>query len=71
MVNKTYQLETLICPSCVLKIEGAVKRIRGVKKVQVLFNASKVKVEFDGDLTDGNEIRKIIEGLGYEVLGEK
>lgn len=71
MKNKTYQLETLVCPSCVLKIEGAVKKITGVNKVEVLFNASKVKVEFDENLIDGSDIKKTIEKLGYDVLNEK
>ena len=71
MVNKTYQLETLVCPSCAMKIEGAVKKVKGVQEVQVLFNASKVKVSFDESLMEGNEIKKTIEGLGFEVLSEK
>jgi copper chaperone len=71
MKNKTYQLETLTCPGCVLKIEGAVKSIKGVNEVQVLFNASKVKVNFDESLVDDNEIRKTIERVGFDVLGEK
>ncbi len=43
MTTKTYQLETLTCPSCITKIEGAVKKMSGVKMVEILFNASKVK----------------------------
>jgi copper ion binding protein len=70
-MNKTYQLETLTCPSCVLKIEGAVKKIKGVNEVQTLFNASKVKVTFDESIVDSNKIRTTIENLGYDVLGEK
>jgi len=71
MKTKTYQLETLTCPSCAAKIESAVKKIKGVEDVQVLFNASKVKVAFDESVNDGNEIRNTIEGLGFDVLGEK
>jgi copper chaperone len=71
MKNKIYQLETLTCPSCILKIQGTVKKIAGVNKVQVLFNASKVKVEFDESIVRGEYIRKTIETLGYDVLGEK
>ncbi|MBB6217958.1 copper chaperone CopZ [Anaerosolibacter carboniphilus] len=71
MLTKTYQLETLTCPSCTMKIESAVKKIKGVQDVQVLFNASKVKVAFDESANDGSEIRKTIEGLGFDVLGEK
>ena len=71
MMTKTYQLKTLTCPTCVAKIEGAVKRMKGVEEVQVLFNASKVRVSFSEDLDDDAEIRKTIENLGYDVLGEK
>ncbi|MDI9479569.1 MAG: cation transporter [Bacillota bacterium] len=39
MARKTYQLETLTCPTCVRKIETAVKQMDGVKDVEVLFNA--------------------------------
>ncbi len=71
MTNKTYQLETLTCPSCALKIEGTVKKIKGVNAIQVLFNASKVKVNFDESIVLGSEIRTTIEKLGFDVLGEK
>ena len=45
MKKATIQLETLACPSCVQKIENAVKSLSNVEKesVNVLFNASKVK----------------------------
>ncbi|NLK52888.1 MAG: heavy-metal-associated domain-containing protein [Syntrophomonadaceae bacterium] len=71
MTIKTYQLETLTCPTCVRKIETAVKQMDGVKEVEVLFNASKVKVKFDESLDDGKEVKKTIERLGFDVLAEK
>ncbi len=69
--TKTYQLGTLSCPTCAQTIETAVKRVNGVKNVEVLFNASKVKVNFDEQLGDGQEVKKTIEKLGFDVLGEK
>ncbi|MDN6409225.1 MAG: heavy-metal-associated domain-containing protein [Tetragenococcus halophilus] len=60
------QLGTLTCPSCMQKIEQAVKKENGVEKVIVLFNASKVKVEHD-DQTSKSEIKNSIEKLGYKV----
>lgn len=71
MTNKVYQLETLTCPSCALKIEGAVKKLAGVSKVQTLFNASKVKVDYDENLIGEDSIRKAIESLGFDVLDKK
>lgn len=70
-MNKTFQLETLTCPSCVINIEGTVNKIAGVNKAQVFFNASKLKVEFDESIVKGNDIKKTVEKLGYDVLGEK
>ncbi|MFA9398630.1 MAG: heavy-metal-associated domain-containing protein [Clostridiaceae bacterium] len=70
-MNKTYQLETLTCPSCVLKIEGAVKKIKGVNDVKILFNASKVKVDYDEKIVEANEIKITIKKLGFSILGEK
>ncbi len=70
MKKATIQLETLACPSCALKIEGAAKALDGVVKdsVKVLFNASKVKLEFYESKVSLEDIVKAIEALGYEVV---
>ena len=49
MRRATIQLESLVCPSCIQKIEGAVKSLDGVdnESVNVSFNSSKVKLNFD------------------------
>ncbi len=71
MTTKTFQLETLTCPSCVAKIEGMLKRTKGVTESEVLFNASRIKVSFDDAVVDSETIKNSIEKLGYEVLGVK
>lgn len=70
MQKATIQLETLTCPSCLQKIDKAVKALEGVDKesVEVLFNSSKVKVNYDEEKTSIEEIEKAITALGYEVL---
>lgn len=69
MYNAAIQLETLTCPSCAQKIEKAVKALDGVEKesVKVLFNSSKVKLDFDAEKISIEEIEKAITALGYEV----
>lgn len=69
MKKATIQLETLTCPSCALKIEGATKALDGVEKesVKVLFNSSKVKLDFDEEKLSLEDIEKVITALGYEV----
>lgn len=73
MNSATIQLETLSCPSCLQKIESAVKGLNGVDKdsVKVMFNASKVKVQFDEDQVSLETINQAIEDVGYEVLKSK
>lgn len=73
MQKATLQLEALSCPSCMQKIEGAVKTVSGVDKdsIKVLFNSSKVKVNFDAAVTSIEAIQKAIENVGYPVLKTK
>lgn len=73
MQKATIQLETLSCPSCLQKIDNAVKGLDGVEKdsVKVMFNASKVKVNFDESVTSIENIENAIENLGYPVTKSK
>lgn len=70
MKTATIQLETLTCPSCALKIEKATKALNGVDtgSVKVLFNSSKVKLNFDDTKLSIEAIEKAITTLGYEVI---
>ncbi|CZQ98170.1 copper ion binding protein [Trichococcus flocculiformis] len=71
MSQAVIQLGPVTCPSCIKKIEAAVSKIEGVETVKVLFNSSKVKAEFDGNKTSGNDISETIQKLGYEVQSVK
>ncbi|HZW68013.1 MAG TPA: heavy-metal-associated domain-containing protein [Pseudogracilibacillus sp.] len=70
MQKAVIHLETLACPSCLQKIEAAVKGLKGVEKesVEVLFNSSRVRTNFDGDAITIQEIEAAIEKLGYPVI---
>ena len=63
MKKAVIQLETLACPSCMQKIENAVKGLTGVDQssVKVLFNASKVRLDFNSALIELADIEKAIE----------
>ena len=71
MTTKTYQLETVSCPSCIAKIEGMLKKTPGIHESEVLFNTSRVKAAFDENVIDSKTIKDKIGKLGYKVLGEK
>lgn len=67
MKKAVMQLETLTCPSCMKKIEGALDKVEGVENVKVLFNASKAKVDFDEAKVSADELKEIVEKTGYQV----
>lgn len=71
MTNKMYQLETLACPGCAMKIEKVIKKTEGVTAGEVLFNSSKVKVTFDENKVTSEQLKEKISKLGYSVLGER
>ncbi len=73
MKSATIQLETLACPSCMQKIERAIKSLDGVNadSVKVSFNTSKAKVDFDEEKVTIEKIENTIRILGYEVIKSK
>lgn len=73
MKKAVVQLDTLTCPSCVQKIDNAVKGLDGVEKdsVNVLFNSSKVKLNFDEEKISTDDIENAITKLGYEVKSSR
>lgn len=71
MTTKTYQLETVSCPSCIAKIEGMLGKTNGIEFSEVKFNSSRVRVSFNEDQLSSEEIKNRIDKLGYQVLSEK
>lgn len=73
MKSATINLETLTCPSCTLKIEGAMKSLDGIAQdtVNVSFNSSRLRFDFDEDKISIEEVEKAITRVGYEVKKSK
>lgn len=70
MQKVVLQLDELTCPSCLTKIEGALKATEGVESVKVLFNAGKVKMDVKEGV-DAEDLAKVVDKLGYKVLKVK
>jgi len=73
MKKATIQLEALACPSCVQKIENATKALNGIEKtsVEILFNSSRAKFDFDDEIISIKDVENAITALGYEVIKSK
>ncbi len=73
MKAATLQLDTLTCPSCSQKIEGALKSFEGVdqESTKISFSTSKVKFDFDEERVSIDQIENAINRLGFDVLQTK
>ncbi len=71
MKTVRFQLEELTCPSCINKIEGVLSREKGVENAKVLFNSSKVKVNYNEEEITASQLAALIQKTGYPVLSSK
>jgi len=58
------QLESLSCPSCIKKIETPLMKTAGVDSVEIFFNSSRVKAQFDEASIEAIQLSKMITQLG-------
>lgn len=59
--------QELTCPSCVAKIEKALKAIDGVEQATVHFNTGRIEVEYDADVVKGDALVAAVRSVGYEA----
>ncbi len=55
------------CINCARAIEISLKKLRGIQDVQVSFELGRVVVEYQEDFLDVEQIKRVIESLGYKV----
>ena len=65
-LKKTIYIEGMSCSHCQRKVEEALKKQREVKEVKVDLANKKAELILNRDLRD-DDIKEIIEDLGYEV----
>jgi Cd2+/Zn2+-exporting ATPase len=68
-MEKQYRLEGLDCANCAMKIENAVKKIKGVEQAQVDFMSTKLTVEVNEQQSEAIEVqtKAVINKLEPEV----
>ncbi len=68
-VTKTTLYSTnLSCPSCVVKIEAALKAIPGVEDARVHFTTGRIVVSGDTRI-DREALVRAVRAMGYDVRG--
>lgn len=59
--------DELSCPSCVPKIEKALRDLPGVETAAVRFNTGKIEVDHDPSRTNVDTLVRAVRGVGYEA----
>ncbi len=68
-MRASLKVSGMTCVNCARAIEISLKKLRGVRKVEVSFELGRVMVDFDEDLLSTDQIGRVIESLGYKVEG--
>src|SRR3989339_62618 len=58
-------------PHCAMVVEGAIKKLPGIKNTDVDFSNQRAKVVFDSALSNADEIFKVITDSGYKPIKEE
>lgn len=66
----TLQLDGLHCTSCSLNIDGALEDTSGVINATTTYRTQQTKIEYDPARVSVDQMKKIIEELGYVVKQE-
>ncbi|MCX7878353.1 MAG: heavy metal translocating P-type ATPase [Ignavibacteria bacterium] len=67
MTSIEFDIEGMDCPSCVTRIEKALNKIEGIKKVSVELGSETATVEFENGKCDLNQVKREIEKIGYRA----
>lgn len=68
MIKKTFPVLQMTCASCAISVESMIKAQEGVVNASVNFASASVAVEYDPDLITPDEIRKVVQSIGYDLL---
>ncbi|MGK2848710.1 MAG: heavy metal translocating P-type ATPase [Minisyncoccota bacterium] len=66
--TETYKIKGMHCASCAGIIERTFKKVEGVESVQANYGMENVKVSFDKEKTNPEQLSKKLEPLGYTLI---
>lgn len=63
----TLRSTELSCPSCIAKIEGALRAVDGVSEATVHFGSGRITVKHDPERVSPQDLAKTIGKVGYQA----
>ena len=67
-MEKTLNIEGMVCMNCVKHVDNALREIKGVQDVAVSLENKLAQVQLSQDVADA-ALKAAIEDAGYEVIG--
>ena len=64
----TLPVEGMTCASCVARVEKVLQRVDGVDSVVVNFASERVRMSFDQNVINLNQLARVVEDAGYKLL---
>ncbi|MDO4321143.1 MAG: sulfite exporter TauE/SafE family protein [Lachnospiraceae bacterium] len=71
VIRKKLRIGGMTCINCQNKIEHKLKNTAGIQSASVSYNTGFADISFDSDVIALEDIKKLIENLGYKVLQEE
>ncbi len=68
MTKKTLKVKGMSCQHCEMVVKNAIGKLLGINEVSVDLEDGQVKIVFNENKTNINEIADIINDTGYEVV---
>ncbi|MBI3015771.1 MAG: cation-translocating P-type ATPase [Candidatus Tectomicrobia bacterium] len=65
IVEQTFEIEGMSCPSCARKIEAGLAGLSGVVLAKVEFPARRARVEYNPEQLSSATVEETLQGLGY------
>ncbi|RDU22015.1 urease accessory protein UreH domain-containing protein [Anaerosacchariphilus polymeriproducens] len=66
--NELLQIEGMTCINCEHRIETALKNTKGIVNAKADYTKNTVYVTYDANVINLNNIRKVIEDAGYQII---
>lgn len=63
--NACLNVEGMTCSACAVTIKSAIKKLDGIKNIQVSLEKKNAIISYDSAFTNSNEIKSKIDSIGY------
>lgn len=69
--NACFSVEGMTCATCTVTTKAAIKKLKGIKDVQVSLDERSAVIKYDDALTSSDEIKKKIDSVGYKATSKQ